>query len=569
MAFAAQLEPVTAWRRPDILISSLFVNLLGLALPLSMLQVYDRIIPNASYSTFTIMLVGLAVVIALEAAFKVLRSHILSAFGARYEHANHTAAFNRLINADISEFDKNSPGTYADQIQGIQNIREFYSGQAATLAIDIPFIFLFLGLLWYIAGILVLVPLLLLGTLLAIVYVLNQELAYALKQRSETDRRRYNFLVETLQGVHTVKSLAMERLMLRRYERLQEKSAKGVVDLTVIQATSTGLASTFSQLSMVLYVSCGSYFVINQSLTLGGLAAGTMLTGRVLQPFMRGLTLWTRYQSVLIAQERLDTVFELPAENPEGRTKIEQIKGDIRLSNLTFAFPNSEQPVFEGLDLDIKAGSMVGLTGPNGSGLSTILDLINGTLTPSEGDVKIDGRPLKELDLISYRNHVGFMPENGQLFNGTLLENLTMFQEGEARKRAVDVLRLVGLEEFVLSLPKGLETPLGGSVISNLPLGILQRLTIARTLVNDPKIILFDNAHSGLDVQADERLRDVFQQIRSDKTIILATYRPSFLRMCDHVYEIRARKLVDWEPPSYGSAPPTQISASGSGGKAS
>lgn len=538
------LQDLNAWCRTDILTATFFINVMGLVLPMTILQIYDRIIPNLAYSTFAILMAVVASAIILEAVFKILRARIFSAVGARYEHKTRTAAFRHLLSTNGQAFAQDSPGSYAEKVQGIQTLREFFSGHVASLAVDIPFVFLFLVLIAVVAGPLVLIPIILLAMLITIVYVLNKDLSRAIHARNETDRRRYNFLIETLQGVHTVKALGLERLMQRRYERLQAKSSKGIVDFSVLQSASGSLASTFSQLSMVTYVSAGSYFVINGHLTLGGLAAGTMLTGRVLQPVIRGLSLWNRYQDVRITKSRMEDMFRMPTENRPGSLALNHIDGGIKLDNVSFGYENTEQGLFENVSLDIPAGALIGITGPNGAGLSTFMELLSGTISPTSGAVTIDGHDLRALDLMRLRQQIGLIPEEGDIFNGTFLENLTLFREGEYVVRAIEALRLVGLEEFVLSLPNGLETHLGGTVQTNLPLGVVQKLIIARTIVSNPKIILFDNANSGLDMTSDDQLRQAFDVIRQGRTVILATYRPSYLKICDKVYTVNDKTLV-------------------------
>jgi len=533
-----------AWSRPDVLTATFFVNVLGLVLPMSILQVYDRIIPNAAYDTFAILIFIVAGAIVLEAVFKILRARIFSAVGARYEHQTRTRAMSHLLETSRHNFGQDSPGSYSEKMHSIQSQREFYSGQIASLAIDIPFVFLFLLLIVAVAGILVFIPIVLLAMLAGIIYLLNKDLTRAIHNRIETDRRRHNFLIETLQGVHIVKALGLERLMLRRYERLQARSSKGVVDFSVLQSTSASLAALFSQLAMVSYVSFGSVFVISGDLTLGGLAAGTMLTGRVLQPVIRGLNLWNRYQDVRIANVRLQEIYDLPPESPPGSLSRHRLHGDIELQNVSFRHKGATQNIWTDINLKIPRDAMIGITGPNGSGLSTFLDLISGACHPTGGRILVDGCDIACLDHGRLRQQIGLIPEEGAIFNGTLLENLSLFRGGDYKVRAIEALRLVGLEEYVLSLPKGLETRLGGTVQSNMPLGVQQRIVIARTLVNNPSVVLFDNANSGLDIKSDTHLRQALEIIRQGRTVVVATYRPSYLEICDRVYSIENKKLV-------------------------
>ena len=526
------------WRRPDVFIASLFVNVLGLGLPIVILQVYDRIIPNAAYSTFEMLMLGLSIALILESTLRIVRASILSHVGARYEHRSGALAFSAVLHSKFSQYDGETAGSYVDRLRGISQVREFYSGQAALLAVDLPFVLIFLVLIGMIGGFLVLVPLVLLGTLVTMAYFLGKKLSGALGVRASSDRRRHDFLIETLQGIHTVKSLALEKLMVRRYEKLQSTAAAEIMGLNTLQSVISSLANTLTQLGTVSFVAIGSMAVINQSMTLGGLAAGTMLTGRVLQPVLRGFNFWTRYQSVRHVKARLDGVFRLSQEEC-GRYEVETIRGDITFSKVSFRHSEGGHYILKDVDLEVTSGTMVGLTGENGCGMSTLLNLINGIYQPSGGDILIDGKSASLYDREFLRRQMGYMPEDGIFFNGTLLENLTMFREGDAKTRAIQALRLLGLEDFILQLPNGLETSLGGGIVNRIPRGLRQQLIIARALVNDPPVILFDNAHDGLDMESDKRLMAAFQKLRTGKTIFLASHRPSFLRMCDRAFALQ------------------------------
>ncbi len=538
-------RPPDAWRRPDILTASFFINLLGMMLPIMILQVYDRIIPNAAFGTLLAIVAVLCVGLIAEIVLRIIRTKLLSALGARYQHRTALQAFQSLLKSDYTAYSEESATVYTDRISSIQSIRDFYTGQAATLAIDLPFVVIFLSLITLIGGALVLVPLVLLGVLLCIVYYMGNRLTDALQSHAQTDKRRHNFLIETLQGVHTVKSLGMERMMVRRHERLLKQSANEVVNLGQLHAMSMNLATTFSQFAMVTYVAIGSFSVIAQEMTLGGLAAGTMLTGRVLQPVLRGLNFWIRYQSIQIAEHDLEEVFNLTPENAGACETMPNIKGEITFKNVSFRYHDDQPWIFQNLSLHIPAGSTIGITGGNGCGLSTFFALINGLIRPVEGQVLIDGQNIHDMDLESVRQQIGYMPEFGHIFHGTILENITSFREGETKKRAIDVLRLLGLDDIIVRLPKGLETVLGGSIVNALPSGLQQQFIIARVLVDNPPIILFDNAHSGLDFESDDRLKKALMGIRTNKTMVLGTCRPSFLNFCDVVYDLKDGKMCE------------------------
>jgi len=549
---------LAAWRRPDVLMASLFINLFGLVLPIVVLQVYDRILPKAALETFSALILIVAFALVSEVLLRILRARILSAFGARYEHRTKNAAMNALLKADMVEFNKETVSTYSNRLKSTNSIKSFYTGQAATLSIDLPFVAIYLVLIALIGGVLVLVPLILLVVLIATAYFIGEVLNDNLEKHLNTDKSRHNFLVETLKGIHTVKALGMERLMARRYERLQERSAQEVVNLSQLNALGLNIASTFSQLAMVSYVAFGSFLVIDQSMTMGGLAAGTMLTGKVLQPVLRGLNFWIRMQSIGLSQTELQEVLSVKPECASTSTEL-KLKGDIELQNVWFRYADDLPWVLEDISLVVGSGSVVGVTGENGCGFSTLLGLMNGTLKPVKGKVLLDGKPIETLPLQQVRQQIGYLPENGEVFHGTILENVTSFRKGEYVRKAIDTLKLLRIDAFVQRLPRGLETQLGESTVNALPAGVIQQFAIARALIDEPPVILFDNAHSGLDINGDNCLKNALETIKDNRTIVMGTFRPSFLKLCDQVYILSSGKLTE-RMPQDKAAPTRQTS---------
>ena len=567
MAGARRFDTPKGWGRPDVLAASFSINLLSLALPIVILQVYDRVLPNAALDSFSIMVIGLLGIVLVEAALRIGRSHIMSWIGARFEHATAVEAFDRVLTADIMQFEKDEPGSYLDRLQGLDSLRDYYSGQAALVLVDLPYVVLYVGLIWFIAGWLVVVPLVLLVVFTVFAIYVGTRLRDAMRRRSETDERRYNFIIEVLSGIHTIKSMAMEPVMLRRYERLQSQSAETVYDLSRISSISQGLGSSFGQVAMVAIVCIGAFAAVGGTLTIGGLAASTMLAGRALQPILRSMGLWTQFQAVRLARQRLDEVFELdgglaatpnrPAVSGSG------ISGRITFEEVTFRYEEDGPPILDSLSLEVAPGEAVGLTGDNGCGKSTVLNLIMGILRPTDGRVLIDGTDIAEFDPVALRSAIGYMPQRGGVFRGTLLDNLTMFRDGEAIERAIDLSRAIGLDDVITRLPRGLDTRLGEASVETLPEGVRQRIVIVRALVGLPPIILFDNASVALDQASDRRLATVFERYRGARTMVMVSHRPSLLRICDRTLRLTAGKLEPFDLPESMAPVRKQIDTTG------
>ncbi len=540
-----KLSVPNGWSRIDILTASFGINLLSLALPIVILQVYDRILPNAALDSFGIMVIGLCGVVLVEAALRVGRSYIMIWIGARFEHTGAVAAFDRILKADIGRFEREEAGTYVARLQGMDALREFYSGQAALVLVDLPFVAIYIGVIWFIAGWLVVIPVALLVCFAVLSLTIGARLRTAVKRRSQTDERRHNFIIETLSGVHTVKSMAMEPLMIRRHERLQAQSADAVYELSRLNSLSQGLGGAFSQIAMVAIVSIGSLSVIANTLTIGALAATILLTGRALQPVLRAMGLWTQFQGIRLARQRIDEIYALPLEDttasePNGPSgsRSPTLIGAMTLDAVSFRYRDDGPSILDNVSLVIRSGEAIGITGDNGTGKSTIVNLMSGICRPSQGRVLIDDRDMTTMDPVALRAQIGHMPQSGALFRGTLLDNLTMFREGDVVERAIDLAQALGLDEVITRMPRGLDTRLGETTVDTLPDGVKQRIIMVRALVDQPQIILFDNANAALDQQSDQRLGILLQRYRGSRTMVIASHRPSLLRMCDRCYRV-------------------------------
>jgi ATP-binding cassette subfamily C protein LapB len=533
------------WRRPEIIISSLLINILALALPVVILQVYDRIIPNQAIDTYIVLIIGMLVVIFADCFLKIWRSMILSWESAKFDHQVSLDAMNKILHTRTQDFEAKPAGYYIDKIYALEKIQEFYSGQSILLLMDFPFALLFLVLVGLIAGPLIAIPLVLLSLFLFVSITTGRKLHQALVQRSTMEDRRQNFIIEILQGIHTVKSMAMEPFMLRRYEKLQLQSAESIYELSRLNSVVQGIGATFSQLAVITFVGIGSIYVVDGDLTIGGLAAGTMLTSRVLQPGLKAMNIWIQFQSVRLALDKVNELFALKKE-VSGDIKAEgKLKGTIELQQVSFKYPEQDKNLIDNLTLTIKQGESIGISGNNGAGKSTLLSLLSGFLDADSGSIKLDGFPLENYNAEFLRSQIAIVPQHGVLVEGTILENMTLYREDEATEDAIELSRLLGLDKIVSRLPNGLDTFIGGAAMDNLPEGVKQSIIMVRSMIGHPQIILFDDANANFDVKNDKRLVEVIKLMQQQKrTIVIVSHRPSFLRLCDRQFILENGKLT-------------------------
>lgn len=540
-----QLETPAIWRKPSVLVSSLMINILALALPIVILQVYDRIIPNQAIESFSLLMIGLIAVIVVDTVLKIFRSLILSWEGARFDHRESLHAMNHILDAESTAYSSKPTSYYLDKMHALEQIQEFYSSQSILLAMDLPFVLIFLTLIYVIAGPLILIPLVLLGIFFIVSSKVGSHLHIALKKRSTMEERRQNFIFETLSGIHTIKSMAMESLMLRRYERLQKQSAESVCELAKINSAVQGIGATISQLAVVCFASIGSIFVIDGTLTIGALAAGTMLSSRVLQPGLQAMNIWSQFQSVRLAHDKVAELYSM-AEECSGKIESRNgIEGKLELSNLYFKYPTQKNNLLENISITIDAGDSISITGNNGVGKSTLVALFSGFLRPDKGQVCLDDIDIYEYDLEFLRAQIGIVPQHGLLFEGTILENMTLYREGEAVDQAIELSKILGLDEIISRLPAGLDTQVGGAAVDSLSEGVRQKIIMVRSLVGHPKIMLFDDANANFDIKNDARLLNVIEHFKKEKTLIIISHRPSFLNVCNRHFKLENKHLIE------------------------
>ncbi len=561
--------------RSDIIFASAALNVLALALPIMILQVYDRIIPNDAIETLLLLMIGVGIAVILEACFRLSRSYLTARAGASFEHIAGCRALYRTMGTDIVGFEKEATGVYLHRFNAIENLREFMSGYSLLVFIDLPFALIFLGLIGYIAGSLVIVPLALLAVFAVITVFVGHGLKQALDQRSVWDDRRYNFLIEVLTGIHTVKGLALEAQMVRRYERLQESTAESVRKVAVHNNLAQSLGAVFSQITLIAVAAYGSTLVINETLTIGGLAACTLLSGRALQPLLRAMGVWTHYQNILLAQKRIQAVLDLPQERTNTQHKRSDIKKPalalvkevspgcgIVFEDVSFGYDGVSTKLFEGANAEFKPLKTTAISGANGSGKTTLLWLAMGLIPPQSGKVLLNGVDISTLDPEMVRRQIAYLPQTGLVFHGTIMENLTMFRRGAIIDDALRQCLDLGLDPVIKRMPKGYDTLVGDGASDSLPGGIRQRVAIARALVTKPKVILFDEANTSLDMEGDEILKKALVKLQENTTILLVSHRPSLIKISDHGYKIKDNSMEPATVESLTSFPPRPKSSS-------
>lgn len=533
-SFLRSLFRVT-FNRSDVLLTSVALNILTLSLPLVILQVYDRIVPGNATDTFTFLVLGLAFVVILETILRAVRGYIIAWAAARFEHATSRRAVDRLLKTEIEAFESVPAGTHLDRISAIEPLRDFHSGNGLLAISDLPFVFIFLGLIAVIGGPIVFAPVAVVILAAFLALFIGTGLDRAVRQRASLDDQRYNFIFQILSGIHSVKGLGLEAQILRRYQAYLRPLSTAVYDVARLTAIGGALGATFGNLAMFAVAAAGSVYVVQGTMTGGTLIASTLLAGRAVQPLIRMIGVWIQARNLKLSEERLDTLMALPQEYrpAPGTAVVPNLEHGIDLRNVTIDRGRQGTPVLDDVSLSIPAGAMVAVTGAAGSGQSILLDLIAGMARPDSGKLYIDGIDSDEIDMHEFRKKTGFARQSTVLFRGTVLDNLTKFQGRASLPSALRVAHQLGLDEVIARMPGGLQTTVGDTASDSLAGSIKQLISLVRAFGDTPRLLLFDEANSALDLSVDQKLRTLFEELRGSTTIILVTSRPSLIRLAD------------------------------------
>ncbi len=492
-------DPVCKFRlnKYEVVLSTLAVNLLSLALPIMVLQVYDRIMINRSVGTLTVLAIGVSIAIILEGILRIARAYTTSWAGMMYEYTMAANAMRLYINANPVKLKKEGPGQQIQNLNAFSKLRDFYSGQTLINIVDIPFAFTFLVLISYLTGKLVIVPIALIAIFTIVTWFIGNKLKQALLNQGGVDDKRYNFIVEALQGIHTIKSLGLEAIFTRRYASLEEECSIHNYRTALISTQGYTFGILFNELMVVAIVSFGAPMVIKGDFTSGALVATVLLAGRLMQPIQKTLFLWTQFQEYRIANNQAEKMFSIEQveRRPIDNKEFKEI-GTVKLENVSFGY--GEKMIFENINLDLKIPDTIGIRGENNAGKATLMRLIAGIVKPTSGKIFVNGIPPSDYQSEELVKYIGYISANNILFQGTILENLTAFNEN-MENEALEIAKMFNLDKEIALLPKGYDTKINDGIADIIAPGIKQRIAISRALIHKPKIILFHNADRGLD----------------------------------------------------------------------
>ncbi|MEM7293114.1 MAG: ATP-binding cassette domain-containing protein [Pseudomonadota bacterium] len=522
----------------DVIGVSLTIAVLSLALPLALLQVYDRIIPNQSTSTTALLVLAVVCAVLLEAGLRLARSYMMAVAGARFENEAGHGLYRRLLQGDIGEFESAGPGTHMERFNAIGVLRDHYAGQAAVTLLDLSFAAVYFTLIAYLGGSLVWIPV----GVAVVGIVLTGGLTYSLyrsvRSQSESEDRLFNFFINTFTSLPTIRAVGAEDVYTRRGENLQEEKIADAHTVDKLNSSLTTMTSTVTQFATVIMVAFGSARVIEGSLTVGGLAACTLLVGRLSQPLQAAVGFCARLQTLRIARRRVDELCELTVSDawtePGHLKENLTVSGTVQLRDVSYRFSESAPLILNSINCRVDAGGIIAITGPNGAGKSALLSLIRGLLSPTSGEVLFDGSPLENFDAATINSQIALVTQHETLFQGSIMDNITGF-DSDRIPAAYAAAEKLDLAADINSLPQGFHTEVGEGG-EQLPTGTVQRIAIVRALARESKVLLFDDANSAVDAQSDDLIKQSLIELRGTTSVILTTHRPSYMMLADRVH---------------------------------
>jgi ABC-type bacteriocin/lantibiotic exporter with double-glycine peptidase domain len=547
------------WRqmRPVIVklaAASLGINLLGLATPLFMMLVLNRIVGHGvdqgAMSLILVLSLGMLAAYALDFGLRVARGWLSARTGARLEMLMSAEVVHRLVQLPYRHFEGTPSGVIAERLRQLDVLRGFLTGQLPVLAIDLAFVVLFLGTVCAVSATLGLVATLAVPVLLVVSLATHRMQRRLVDESFHALAAKGSTLNETVANAATVKALGLEAEMQKRWQARVEQAAWTsfrASNLANIAASASGAVQLVASLALIV-VGVGE--IADHRLTVGALIAASMLATRALQPMRQLAGAWHQLQAVRAAFRRIDELMREEVEGAAGeRMPMPALTGQVSLEHVSWRAGEATRPVLVGADLEIAAGEILGIVGPSGSGKTTIANLIQGLCTPTGGRILVDGTDVAHLPPAQLRAQIGSVPQDLQLFTGSVRDNIAMGVADKDPGRVVAVARFVGAHGFIQRLPQGYNTPLGerGSGLST---GQRQLLCIARALIRNPRILILDEATSALDPAAEEQLLRQLKANARGRTVIMITHRLAPLSIADRVALVMDGRIERVGPPT-------------------
>jgi len=528
----------------EVLLASFLVNSFALVMPLFIMNVYDRVVPNDTTETLWALAVGVIIVICFDFSMRMLRSYLVDTAGKRIDITLSANMFEKALGVKM-EARPTSVGSFASNIHEFDAFREFITSATITALVDLPFVFLFIGVIFWVGGWVGVVPLMAVPVIVLVGLLLQRSLGEIIQVTFRLGAQKQGMLIESLSAIETVKSFSGEGVLQRKWEQMVGSLARLGIKARVLSSAIVNVSVATQQLASVGVIVLGVYLIAERELTVGGLVACTILTSRALAPLGQVAGLLTRYHQSATALKTLHNVMQLPVERPPNKSYVHRpaIRGEIEFRNVNFSYPAQQIPALSGVSFRVGAGERVGVIGRIGSGKSTLEKLILGLYSPNAGSILIDGVDINQIDPATLRRNIGYVPQDNVLFYGTVKENIMFTAPYASDAAMLRAAEIAGVTEFVHPSAQGFDLHIGerGDGLSG---GQRQTVAIARALLLDPPLLIMDEPTNSLDNRSEETFRTKLDKALAGKTFILVTHRASLLALVPRLIVLDNGRVV-------------------------
>ena len=527
-----------------VLLGAVFINLFGLASPLFIMNVYDRVIPNNAIETGWALGIGALVVFVFDFIMRSLRAYLLDLAGRRIDVIATRRIYDQVLNMRLSERPKSS-GAFANMLRDFDSVRDFFTSATITALVDLPFTLFFLFIIYKLGGVVALILFALLAAIVVVGLILQVPLKALVRKATRSSEAKHGMLVETIHGLETIKAVGADGAFRARYGALVGENAAYGQSSRMVSGLGVNAATFVQQIASVIIVLTGMYLVADGTLTVGGLIACVILSGRALTPIGQVANLLTRYHQASGALKTLEGIMAKPVERPPERNFLHRpdIEGKITFDKVSFEYPGVQRAVLDQVSFTINPGEKVGVIGRIGSGKSTSARLMMGLYEPNEGSILADDTDYRQIDPADLRRSFAYISQDVVLFTGSVRDNISASMPNATEEEILKASKAAGVHEFVSRHPMGYDAPVGehGEGLSG---GQRQAIALARAMLINPKVLICDEPTNAMDVQAETAFRSYIEKEIEGKTFILITHKHAMLEMVDRLILLDQGKVI-------------------------
>jgi len=528
----------------DVLLASLVINIFMIATPIFTMNVYDRVIPTSAFDTLWIFAFGVVFIYIVDLGLRFIRTYLLEVAGKKADIIMSSIIFEKVMDLKISSIPK-PIGSFANVLKEFDSIKNFMASSTVALLIDLPFVFIFLFTIFYVAGELVWVPIVSILVMLIYTYSIKDKMLESVKETAGASSLKNGVLIESISNLETLKSLnALSLFQYKWEEATGEIADKGIKTKTLSAAIGT-VSGFISQMNTVLLIIFGAYMIDMQLITIGALIATVIMSGRALGPMGQVAGMIAYYQHVQSSYDSIENVMNLESEHPHDKQFVRRpaFKGAVEFKNVSFSYPESDFKQLIDINIKIKEGEKIAILGKVGSGKSTLQKLLLGFYYQQEGSVLIDGIDVQQIDPVEIRSNISYMAQENVLFAGTARSNITIKNNKVSDHELIQASEASGALDFINKHPKGFELPIVEKG-ENLSGGQAQAISLARTLLDDSKLFILDEPTKSFDNSTSKKVIQNLKRIIENKTLLLITHTPADLELVDRIIVMDGGKVI-------------------------